>query len=257
MRILWLKSDLLVPLDKGGRLRTWHLLRHLARRHQITYVSFADAAVDSDDMAGMCQIAERVVTVARRDRPKGSIRFYLDVAANLGDPLPYAVGTYRSAAYRAKIEALLEAETFHMVVCDFLAPAVNVPPALLCPSVLFTHNVESEIWRRHADAHRHGITHWLYDAQYQRMLAYEDSALQRFDGILTVSEADRDTFTRLYPDAGIKPMWVIPTGVDTTYFEPPAVPATGPQLVFTGSMDWLPNNDTMRFFFRDVLPAIP
>ena len=42
MRILWLKSDLLLPLDKGGKLRTWHLMRHLARRHRITYLSFAD-----------------------------------------------------------------------------------------------------------------------------------------------------------------------------------------------------------------------
>ena len=41
MRILWLKSDLLLPLDKGGKLRTWHLLRHLAARHDITYVGFA------------------------------------------------------------------------------------------------------------------------------------------------------------------------------------------------------------------------
>ena len=41
MRILWLKSDLLLPLDKGGKLRTWHLMRHLARRHDITYLAFA------------------------------------------------------------------------------------------------------------------------------------------------------------------------------------------------------------------------
>ena len=40
MRILWLKSDLLLPLDKGGKLRTWHLMRHLAKHHDITYVAF-------------------------------------------------------------------------------------------------------------------------------------------------------------------------------------------------------------------------
>src|SRR6185369_8800023 len=145
MRILWLKSDLLLPLDKGGRLRTWHLMRHLARRHQITYLSFADSAIDSGDMDGMSQVAERVVTVRRRERPKGSLRFYFDVAANLADSLPYAVGSYRSAVYRRTIEELLAGQSFQMVVCDFLAPSVNVAPALPCPSVLFTHNVESEI----------------------------------------------------------------------------------------------------------------
>jgi sugar transferase (PEP-CTERM/EpsH1 system associated) len=256
MRILWLKSDLLLPLDKGGRLRTWHLMRHLARRHEITYLSFAEKATDSGNLGGMREVAERVITIARRERPKGSMRFYADVAAHIADPLPYAVGTYRSPAFRAKIEALLEQQAFHLVVCDFLAPAVNLPPALPCPSVLFTHNVEAEIWRRHAETHRGRMTFGLYDTQHRRMLAYEDSALQRFDGVLTVSDADRTTFTRLYPDARVKPTWVIPTGVDTEYFAPDGPAASEPRLVFAGSMDWLPNEDAMRFFCHDVLPLI-
>jgi hypothetical protein len=93
MRILWLKSDLLLPLDKGGRLRTWHLMRHLARRHEITYLSFAETATDSGNLGGMREVAERVITIARRERPKGSMRFYVDVAAHIADTLPYAVGT--------------------------------------------------------------------------------------------------------------------------------------------------------------------
>jgi sugar transferase (PEP-CTERM/EpsH1 system associated) len=256
MRILWLKSDLLLPLDKGGSLRTWHLLRHLARVHQITYLSFGETATDSTSPGDMSQVAERVITIKRRERPKGSMRFYLDVAAHLANPLPYAVGTYRSTAFRSTIANLVDQHPFHIVVCDFLMPAVNVPPALPCASVLFTHNVESEIWRRHAETHSGSFTHGLYDTQYRRMLAYEDCALQRFDGILTVSDADRETFTRLYPDARVKPMWVIPTGVDIDYFAPIATPASEPRLVFTGSMDWLPNEDAMRFFCQDVLPLI-
>ena len=50
MRILWLKSDVLLPLDKGGKLRTWHLMRHLARRHEITYLSFADPDQSAADI---------------------------------------------------------------------------------------------------------------------------------------------------------------------------------------------------------------
>ena len=44
MKILWLNAGLLLPLDKGGKLRTWHVMRHLAARHDITYLSFADPA---------------------------------------------------------------------------------------------------------------------------------------------------------------------------------------------------------------------
>src|SRR5206468_8059919 len=91
MRILWLKSDLLLPLDKGGKLRTWHLLRHLARRHEVTYLAFADPATPKADLDGMKQVAAHVHTVPWSDAPKRSWRFHADAAAHLVDPLPYAV----------------------------------------------------------------------------------------------------------------------------------------------------------------------
>jgi glycosyltransferase involved in cell wall biosynthesis len=88
------------------------------------------------------------------------------------------------------------------------------------------------------------------------MLRYERRELARFDGILAVSDADRDTFTRLYPGAISQPVHVVPTGVDTDYFEPASSDPQSRAMVFTGSMDWLPNEDAMLYFCREVLPAI-
>src|SRR6266478_477350 len=99
MRILWLKSDLLLPLDKGGRLRTWHLLRHLARQHEISYVSFVDPDQSAAEVAGMREVAAHLETIPRGDPAKRSFRFYLDAAKHLADPLPYAVGKYRSRRF--------------------------------------------------------------------------------------------------------------------------------------------------------------
>jgi sugar transferase (PEP-CTERM/EpsH1 system associated) len=279
MRILWLKSDLLLPLDKGGKLRTWHLMRHLAQRHEITYLAFREPGQPAADVDGMQEVAARVETITRSEPTKGTLRFYADAALHLVDPLPYAVGKYRSAEYRRRLDALLAGQNFDLIVCDFLFPAVNLPKHLPCPAVMFTHNVESEIWRRHAETKSGAIARILYGAQYRRMLRYEGRTLARFDGVLAVSDADRETFSRLYPGAIRQPVHVVPTGVDTEYFSQSADPqsavgtpqsATGnpqsvgtphsalrnPQLIFTGSMDWLPNEDAMLFFCRDVLPAI-
>jgi sugar transferase (PEP-CTERM/EpsH1 system associated) len=261
MRILWLKSDLLLPLDKGGKLRTWHLLRHLAARHEITYVSFADPDRTPADLHGMREVASRVVTIPRTDPAKGSLGFYLDAARYLLHPLPYAVGKYRSRRFASTVARLIARGPFDLIVSDFLFPAINLPPRLPCPAVIFTHNVESEIWRRYAETHR-GWRRWLYDSQYRRMLRYEGRALRRFDGVLAVSAADRGTLARLYPTALRSPVHVVPTGVDTTYFAPPArrplhQDASQPaRIVFTGSMDWLPNEDAMLFFCREVLPLV-
>jgi len=256
MRILWLKSDLLLPLDKGGKLRTWHLMRHLARRHDITYLAFAEPDTPRAHIDGMREVAARVETITRSDPPKGSLRFYLDVAAHLADPLPYAVGKYRSAAYRHRLESLLATNPFDLIVCDFLVPVVNLPPILPCPAVIFTHNVESEIWRRHAETRTQPIARALMAAQYRRMLRFERRALARFDGVLAVSDADRAAFDRLYPNAIGQPALVVPTGVDVEYFDASPSDTASNTLVFTGSMDWLPNEDAMLFFCRDILPLV-
>src|SRR3954469_15106168 len=115
MRILWLKSDLLLPLDKGGKLRTWHLMRHLARHHEITYIAFAPPDVRPDHIEGMREVAQRVEVVTRSDPAKGSLRFYADVVRHLTDPLPYAVGKYRSRAFGSRINALLREREFDLI----------------------------------------------------------------------------------------------------------------------------------------------
>jgi sugar transferase (PEP-CTERM/EpsH1 system associated) len=257
MKILWLNAGLLLPLDKGGKLRTWHLMRHLARRHEITYVSFADPGTTVDQREGMREVCEHLQIVPRTEPDKGTLRFYVDAAAHIVGARPYAVAKYASAAYRDLVRQQLATSRFDVVVCDFLVPAVNMPSTLPCPSVVFTHNVESEIWRRHWERQTNPVRRWLFEQQYRRMLAFEEETLARFDVVLAVSETDGATLERLYPRSLRRPAVAIATGVDTSYFRPtPAVGVRPHHLVFTGSMDWIPNEDAMTYFCHDILPRI-
>jgi sugar transferase (PEP-CTERM/EpsH1 system associated) len=256
MKILWLKSDLLVPLDKGGKLRTWHLMRHLAKRHDITYVAFATPEEQANAAQPMAQVATRVECISRSDPPKRSLGFYLGVVRHVCARLPYAVGKYRSRPFERRVQALLNEDAFDLIVCDFVLPAVNLPDRLPCPLVIFTHNVEAEIWRRHAEMHQGRPTRILYTAQHRRMLRFEGRALARATGVLAVSETDRETLARLYPAATRAPIHVVPTGVDSEFFRFAPSPPASRSLVFTGSMDWLPNEDAMVWFCREILPLV-
>jgi glycosyltransferase involved in cell wall biosynthesis len=194
--------------------------------------------------------------VPRADPPKGTARFYVDAARYALDRAPYAVAKYRSQAFRRQVDTLLAGSRFDALVCDFLPPAINLPDRLPCPSILFTHNVEAEIWRRHVEHASNPVSRALLTRQWRRMIRFEGSALRRFDLVLAVSEADRQTFERLYPGALRAPIHVVKTGVDTGYFTPGGQPARRAHLVFTGSMDWLPNEDGMLYFVREILPRI-
>ena len=257
MRILWLNAGLLLPLDKGGKLRTWHLMRHLARRHEITYLSFADPTATAADREGMREVCHDLHVVERSDPAKGSPAFYADAARRVFDRLPYAAGKYRSREYADRLSDLLATNAFDLIVCDFLVPAVNLPATLPCPAVVFTHNVESDIWRRHFERQANPVARALYRQQWQRMVRFEAETLARFDLVLAVSDTDRETFKRLYPSALRGPVVTVATGVDTSYFTPRPGDVGDPRhLVFTGSMDWIPNEDAMRHFCHDVLPLI-
>ena len=257
MKILWLNAGLLLPLDKGGKMRTWHLMRHLAQRHDITYLSFSDPAEPEAHRTGMREVCRHLETLPRTDAAKGTPRFYADAARYLVDPVPYAVAKYRSPAYAARVRELLQTGRFDAIVCDFLPPVVNMPRELPCPAILFTHNVEAEIWRRHEETATNPVARYLLRQQWQRMLRFEREALSRFDLVLAVSDADSATFERLYPGALRTPVHVVQTGVDTDFFRPANDTAARPaHLVFTGSMDWLPNEDGMLYFVRDILPLV-
>jgi sugar transferase (PEP-CTERM/EpsH1 system associated) len=254
MRILWLKTELLHPVDKGGKIRTYAMLRELAKEHDVTYLTLDDggAAPDAAERAGeYCSRLERVPFSPSR---KGSPGFFADLAGNLLSSLPYALSRYRSREFEQRVVDLAASGDFDVVVCDFLTPAVNLPHDLPIPTVLFQHNVEAEIWRRHVEVRRDPVSRAYFAEQYRRMKRFEAAACRRFDLVIAVSEEDARHFEREY---GVAPVADVPTGVDVEFFTPASGAAKRPgNLVFTGSMDWMPNEDGIRWFAEEIFPRV-
>jgi glycosyltransferase involved in cell wall biosynthesis len=141
-----------------------------------------------------------------------------------------------------------------VVVCDFLAPSLNVPDGLGKPTVLFQHNVEAMIWERHATVARHPVKRAYMRRQWQRMLRHEQAECARFDQVIAVSPEDAAVFTDRF---GVREVSHVPTGVDTEYFRPSGTEQRQPhEIVFTGSMDWMPNEDAIHWFVQDILPLV-
>lgn len=255
MRILWLKTELLHPVDKGGKIRTFHMLRELKRaHHHITYLTLDDGSGAPDAAERAEEYCHELVRVEHRTRAKFSPGFYGELAANLVSPLPYFMKKYESAAMRREIERLAAGDKFDVLVCDFLQPGVNLPPRLPLATVLFQHNVEAMIWKRHYEVQTNRLKKSYLYGQWRKADAYERAACRRFDHVVAVSAEDRETMERAY---GLKSVSDVPTGVDTEFFRPRGTEQREPHnLVFTGSMDWLPNEDAIQFFTREIMPRV-
>jgi polysaccharide biosynthesis protein PslH len=119
--------------------------------------------------------------------------------------------------------------------------------------VLFTHNVEALIWKRHMQVSRNPFWKLVCWGEYRKMLRYEEACLEKSQHVLTVSETDRNFFERFVDRSK---MTVMGTGVDADYFRPSAVEEVPNSLVFTGALDWMPNEDAILYFLDSVLPLI-
>jgi polysaccharide biosynthesis protein PslH len=254
MKILWVKADKLLPVNNGGNIRTYHVLRFLSSRHELTFFSYYGGEVDRGYDRELQQQLPGAVAVCTGDREHSGFTRGLDYLSRLGDAAPYAVSRFSHSIVKRQLADYFNGRKFDVTVCDFLDAAVNFPERLDIPSVLFQHNVESEIWRRHAETAANPVRKAICGMEYRKMRRYEQSAVQKFQHVIAVSENDRALMAHWVAPEHIT---VVPTGVDLAQYSPDTDESgTAPLVTFVGAMDWEPNVDGMEYFCGEIWPLV-
>lgn len=254
MRILWVKVGGLWPLTTGGRLRSFHLISQLSRRHCVSVLTTHGLDDDPAGLAAQLTGCESVTSVPYDLPHHDTARFAWSLVRSWASPMPVDVWKCRVAALEAQVRQRLASGDVDVCVADFLAAAPNVPfDHTRVPIVLFAHNVEHQIWKRLSE---HARTPWrrgLLEIEWRKMRRYEGRVCRQAALTLAVSDHDRALLASCAPGASVAP---IPTGVDTEFFQPDPSRECPQHLVFTGAMDWYPNEDGMLHFLDAVLPRI-
>jgi len=248
VRILWVKADKLLPVHSGGNIRTFGIVRELAAHQQLTFFSYYGGEPDPQYERDMRQHFPNAVCMCSGYGSPTAFGYLLHLLKSA----PYAVSRFASSEVQARINDWFENKSFDVVVCDFLDAAVNFPTQLTIPTVLFQHNVESEIWRRHAATQGNPLKKLIYQLEFSKMSAYERDIVRKFRHVIAVSEHDRQLMSRWVDPSRIT---VVPTGVDLQQFRP-GPSSSAPLVLFVGAMDWQPNVDAMEYFCREIWPLI-
>lgn len=260
MKILWVKTDFLHPTDRGGQIRTLETLRRLHPLHEVHYLAY-DNPAQPEGLARAHEYCAFAYPVTHHIPEKTSPAFFLQLLQGLISPLPVAVARWKSDAFAQQFATVTAQHPFDCIVCDFLFPAANIPDISRC--VLFQHNVEAQIWDRHAEQGRTPLHRWYFGLQAKRMAAFEAEICRKAQSIIAVSEADAILMRQRYGSPRVSS---VPTGVDVDFFrpltasppqaDPPQADPPKTDLVFLGSMDWMPNIDGMLWFAQDIWPLI-
>jgi sugar transferase (PEP-CTERM/EpsH1 system associated) len=251
VRILYLSHRLPYPPDKGEKIRAYHQILHLARRHEIHVVAFAEERRELEQAEGLrrhCASVE-VVHRSRSAAERAALAALLSRRS-------LSVAAFDSRELRRLVEARQRSDPPDVILVYTAAMAPYAEDAGV-PRLVDFVDVDSEKWKLYAMRHRPPRS-LIYAIEARRLAAFEDRVCREFEHSASVSEMERQILAARVP--GLRHT-VIPMGVDLDYFRPRADAGTRgdfaqPVIVFVGVMDYFPNADAVSWFAEDVFPLV-
>jgi len=253
LKVLVLDEEIPLPTNTGKKTRSYNLLSRLSQAHEIYYLCFVDSPKQLAAAQKFERFSVKVVPSYKPKKPKSGVRFLSKVFLNLFSPLPFIVSQYYDSSFASKIGAVLREREFDIIHCEISPLAIYLDHINKLPSVIGCHNVEAEIWYRYYDVERNPLKKLYCYLEFKKVLRFEKHYLTKGRYCVAVTERDKNYLRKNYH---IEKVEVVPNGVDTDFFSPKKVSVDQSSIVFTGSMDWRPNQDAVRYFLESIWPIL-
>jgi sugar transferase (PEP-CTERM/EpsH1 system associated) len=253
--LLFLAHRIPYPPNKGDKIRSYHLLKHLSGRYHVYLGAFVDDPDDwrhAETVKSLCADACLIGLDPRRARLR-SLGGFLS-----GGPL--TVAYYRDIALRRWAGGLIESGQIEavLVFSSGMAQYAGLASPRITKVVDFV-DVDSDKWRQYARARPWPMSR-VYAREARKLLQYERRVAATARASVFISRHEADLFRAFAPEVADRVI-AIANGVDTDYFSPDRVyespyPANARVIVFTGAMDYWANVDAVRWFALEIFPAI-
>ncbi len=245
MKLLVVLSRPPYPLEKGDKLRAYHLVKRLAAKHEIFLFCLSDQRVKPADEEHLRTICAQLLIVYIP-----WWRILLRMAAALFSRLPYQVSYFHHRHAQHAINQVIDTFRPDHVLCQLVRTTEYVRHRYHLPKTLDYMDTLSKGMERRA--HNNPFPFRLVlKTETKRLIGYENLMFDLFDHQVIISAQDRDLL--YHPDR--EHMLVVPNGVDTDYFTPRAAVKTH-DLLFTGNMNYPPNIDSVLFLVHHVMPLV-
>jgi glycosyltransferase involved in cell wall biosynthesis len=253
VNVLVLDEGLPHPPDSGKRIRTWELLRRLAGEFRVAflYAREGDASPADEEAVRAAGIEPIAVPVPRL--VKRGPRFAATLLVGVPRRDPYMVRAHRPRALREAAAAEIERRRPDLIHVEWTPLLSLVPEGCRVPVCVSAHNVESDVFARYVERAGFGPKRAFLALERGKVERFERAALSRADAVLAVSEGDAARIRGF----GARRVVVVENAVDAERFAPDPAAAVDPdEVLFTGSLDWRPNQDAVEWLLADVLPRL-
>jgi len=254
--LLFLVHRIPYPPNKGDKIRSFHILKHLARSYRIHLGAFVDEPDDWHYQSKLKKMCTSVCLLPLRPQ-QAKLRSLVGLLENSALSIPY----FREQGMQRWVDSTIKREGVRRVF------VYSSPMAQYVMGDKFSDlrriadfvDVDSDKWRQYAKRKTWPLS-WLYRREGQQLLEFEGSVARSFDASIFVSAAEADLFKQLSPDVADR-VCFMDNGVDSSYFSPDReyespYPGKSGVLVFTGAMDYWANIDAVRWFALEIFPKV-
>ena len=241
MKILYITHSCPYPPNKGDRIRSFHLLRHLSSQHNVTLIYPSFSTHDLNQREVLKNYCAEVLAV-----PHSPFLAKINCLLALLQGRSLTLGYF----YSSGLQGSIERGRYDVVVADCSSMAQYVLD-FPHPKVVDFVDVDSEKWKTYAQTSSFPVS-WLYRLEYQRLRRFEQEIIERSGACLVTSEQERQYLGQS------DHVFVAPNGVDLAYFNPDRKDSADVNntLLFMGAMNYFPNIDGVEYFIREIFPLI-
>ena len=253
--LLYLVHRIPYPPNKGDKIRSFHLLKHLAQSYKVHVGAFIDDAGD-------WQYAQALAKLVGGEAKLLQLNPHLDTlksAIGLLTGEPLSVPYYRDRRMQAWVDAMLATKPIARALVYSSSMAQYLMQHHTIQRVIDFVDIDSDKWRQYAGKKSWPMS-WVYQREARTLFDYERRVTHEFAAAAFVSDAEAALFKKLAPDCTDK-VFGFSNGVDTDYFSPghafaSPYPMDERAIVFTGAMDYWANVDAVTWFAREIFPGI-
>ncbi len=249
-RLLVIDEEFPWPLNSGKRLRTYNLLQELARHNQVAFLAYGTE--ESESFRHFKSAGFNPIAVSPPDLRQHGPLFYLRLLANVASPYPFIVTRHYTRRFQKRLDETLHANRYDAVLVEWSPYARFVRDIGGVKKIIVAHNIESNIWRRYEQQEKNLLRKLYISLQRAKVEHFEARCFHWADGATAVSEAEAKTIAGFELPYEVA---VIENGVDTEFFSGHE-DATPGSIVFSGAMDWRPNQDAAEFLVHEILPLV-
>lgn len=255
MRVLVLLNRFPWPLKDGGTLAYYNALKGLKDAGVEVHAAVLNTSkhwVDFENLPKEVQELAHfhLVKIDNRIKPIAALSNLIFSRKS------YHVTRFESLEYRSLLKQILqnikpEVVLFESVIMGVYLDTVRANSQSKC--ILRAHNVEFEIWESLAAIESNPIKKFYLGVLSKRLKNFEIKCIQGFDGMVCFTPEDQKRFKEL---GYLRPIKVIPVGTDISRLTPDEEAMKPLTILHLGSLDWMPNQEAVRWFIREVWPSL-